>query len=99
MKQTTCCLLIIALNSFTALHAQEFYLKEGLGYAFAAPGQKVDQSGNILNGTVNHSGQGVIIYDLKNASYSSGPLNVAGAGFMFSRNIGVELDASVNLAP
>src|SRR4051812_21277873 len=99
MKKITCFLLSFAIISLSAVSAQDFYLKGGLGYAFAMPGQKIDQSGNVLNGTVTYAPQGVADYHIKNASFTSGVQGLVGIGLMLSKNVGVELSASADLAP
>jgi hypothetical protein len=94
--------LLLTLSTISAattqLKAQGFYIKEGIGYAFPMPGSTKDQLGNILNGTrTNSQSQTTSSYQIKNASFSSGFHNITGAGYMFTKNIGVELSADILL--
>jgi hypothetical protein len=97
MKKITQITLLIIFAVTVSAHAQTIYLKIASGYAFAMPGEKVDQAGNVLNGSVSSFGSGVISYDLKNASFTSGVPVIIGAGLMLSKNIGVELNAAINI--
>ena len=98
MKKITYLFFALILSA-TGLHGQNFYFKTGLGYAFAMPGEKLDQNGNVLNGVVNHTSAGVTDYELKNASFTSGVPLAIGVGLTLSKNIAIELSTSINLAP
>ncbi len=98
MKIRTYLLLLATTTGLTKSIAQDFYIKAGTGYAFAMPGGKLDQNGNALNGSVIHSTSSTK-YDLKSASFSSGLHGNIGGGYMFSKNIGIELNADLNLDP
>jgi opacity protein-like surface antigen len=93
------CLVALLLTSFiTRSSAQDFYLKAGAGYAFAMPGQKLDEYGNVLNGTLSYSGNSSTS-SIRSASFSSGVQGTIGCGLMLSKNIGIELNSNINLAP
>lgn len=86
--------------------AQELYIKGGFGYAIPQAGQSViPGSGNVpYNGTVSTSGfsgnsWSTITYNYKNASFLGGVNSNIGAGYMFTKNIGIEIDASELLSP
>ncbi len=87
---------LVITTTTTQLKAQGFYIKEGIGYALPMPGSTKDQLGNVLNGTIV-VGSSATGYQIKNASFSSGFHEMIGGGYMFSKNIGVELNADILL--
>src|ERR1043165_837975 len=94
--------IIILLCISSAVNAQNFYFKAGGGYAFPMPGQTADQFGGIMNGVIaktTTTTSTTTSYTLKNASFLAGIHLVAGLGYMFSKNIGVELNANLNAKP
>jgi opacity protein-like surface antigen len=89
---------ILAFISFSA--PAQFYIKGGVGYAFPQAGQTVDGSGtpysaeaNIIQTTAKEHSD----FKLKKVSFSAGGNAVIGAGFMFTKNLGVELNAEIGL--
>ena len=98
MKKYRLAFLLFTLLCNTTSYTQEFYLKAGIGYSFPMPGQKVDQNGNVLNGTLTQLGSGVSAYQLKSASFSAGLQNSFSAGLQLSKNIAVELATNINTA-
>ena len=98
MRKTTLIILLALAASGIHSYAQQFYIKGGIGYALPMPGQTKDQLGNVLNGTVTNTSTSTS-YQLKSASFSAGVHGQVGGGYMFTPNIGIELDADINLAP
>ena len=66
------------------------YLRAGVGYAFP-------QAGDFLSGTESNTPTTYTV-DLKKGSYSSGFNAALAAGYMFNRNIGVELAVGAGIA-
>jgi hypothetical protein len=99
MKKFTLLFIFNAYVAVSNIYAQDFYLKAGVGYAFAMPGEKIDQSGNVLNGTVTNLGSGAVGYNIKNASFTSGVPLIIGGGLILSKNIAVELNAAIDMTP
>jgi outer membrane protein W len=91
--------LVIACMGGLKADAQEFYIKAGIGYAFPMPGEAKDAPGNIVNGYRSNNLAGQYDYLVKTASFSSGLQLLPGVGYMFSDNIGVEVNAAANIAP
>ncbi len=89
----------IKANAQTAPDAkqkkQHFYLKAGLGYAFAQSGQ-TGYSGSYQSSTGSSSSSAT--FDFKTASLSAGFNGTVGAGYMFNDHLGVELDAHIGIA-
>lgn len=76
-----------------------FYFRLGAGYAFPNAGQTLGTDGAPLSGTAGSSnGSGFDTYDLKKVSFSSGGQVHVDAGYMFTRNLGVELGANFGVA-
>jgi len=76
--------------------AQGFYIRMGLGYAFPQAAQTLDGTATPYNGTLNNTTQA---YDMKGASFSAGLQGAVAAGYMFSGNVGIQLDANIGIAP
>jgi opacity protein-like surface antigen len=95
MKKTA--LLFVALSAAAMAQAQnqEWFFRAGLGYALPMAGQSLSAgdglpyNGSLTNGTD---------YSIKNASFSAGTSLHVGLGYMFNRNIGVQVDAQVGVA-
>lgn len=66
------------------------YLRVGVGYAFP-------QAGDFLSGTESNTPTTYTV-DMKKGSYSSGFNAALAAGYMFNRNIGVELAVGAGIA-
>jgi opacity protein-like surface antigen len=89
-------LLTLAFLSLPVLSsAQGFYFRAGLGYAFPQAGQTLDGTGTPYNGTANNTTNEISI---KGASFSAGMQAQVGFGYMFNKNIGVQLDANLGFA-
>lgn len=95
--------LLLCVAVLPNLHAQKgWYLKAGAGYAFPLAGQTFDHYGNPYSGTfnvVNDSLGSNLKYDLKKVSFSSGLQGTAGIGYMFNKNLGVEVAANLGILP
>lgn len=97
MKKTLPIILLSLCINYGA-GAQGFYLRAGLGYAVPMPGEKIDQYGNILNGSASYNGSTIFSENLKNASFTSGLQGSIGGGLKAGKNVAVELNAFVNAA-
>ena len=75
-------------------HAQEFYVRAGLGYAVPQAGQSIAGQEWPYNGTISN----MVNYDIAGASFSSGIQSYLGFGYMFTPHIGAQLDASIGLS-
>ena len=88
----------------TAVFAQGFYFRAGLGYAFAQAGQTMYDSPTPYNGfPTGYNGTRTNTansetYSIKNASFSAGFQGGFGFGYMFTDNIGVQLDGGIGLS-
>jgi Outer membrane protein beta-barrel domain len=95
-------LAVMALVFNAGAQAQGFYIKGGLGYGFAQAGSTIDNTSNLpYNGQISNTTSGansIQSYSVKKASFSAGLNGVAGCGYMFNKNIGIELDAAIGLA-
>ncbi|MDR3681515.1 MAG: outer membrane beta-barrel protein [Flavipsychrobacter sp.] len=95
--------LFIAGFSLLALgaHAQQFFVKGGLGYSAPQAGQSIDGTGTPYNGSAtNNATGGGITYNYKSgASFSAGFSGTFGGGYMFNDHVGLELDVTAGLAP
>jgi opacity protein-like surface antigen len=98
MKKISLFLLPLLLMCSFGAFAQRLYVSGGLGFAFPMQGQKIDQYGNALNGTVTHYTTGSTVSDLKSASFTAGLKGVLSVGFVCSKNISIELDGAIGLA-
>jgi len=85
--------------------AQEFYFRAGLGYAFPATAQSTYDTPipyyeyqSAYNGTRTINANGTQTYNIKTASLSAGVQSVIGLGYMFTENIGVQLDAGIGIS-
>lgn len=75
------------------------FVRVGLGYSFPFAGTThfmgTPISGTGMEGTTTPT---PITYDLKNASYGAGFNAVIGGGYMFNRNIGIDLSVGLGIA-
>lgn len=94
-KVITLALTLAAFNTYS--HAQDFYLKIGLGYAVAHNGQTVNYAERPYNGSLN-TNTGYIGIN-SSASLAAGVNGVIGAGCLFNKHIGIELNAGIGIAP
>jgi hypothetical protein len=91
--------LVLFIGSFfllASVQAQQLYVKAGLGYGIPQAGQTIDGSGNLYSGYVSQvatTGYSYAEYKMNKVSFSAGMQSLVGAGIMFNKNIGVELDA------
>ncbi len=84
---------------------QEFYVRAGLGFAIPQAGQTVYDTpipyyefASAYNGTRTYNSNGSQTYNIKPSSFSAGLQSAIGVGYMFTPNIGVQLDASIGLS-
>ncbi len=104
MKKISCLALFLSVASYTA--SAQLYISAGLGYAVPQAGQTMYDTPIPYNGfptgfsgSRNNSSSGSsYTYNIKSASFSSGVQSAIGMGYMFSENIGVQLDASIGLS-
>ncbi len=94
MKKLSFLLLCTLLPAF--VFSQGFYFRAGLGYAFAQAGQTMYQNGIAYGGSLNYSTQN---YSLKSASLSAGVQSSLAVGYLINKNVGVQLDLNLNIAP
>jgi len=81
-------------------NAKHWYLRAGLGYAFRQAGQTLNENSDPYTGTqtfdTTHS---LFSYSsLKKVSFSAGLQAVLAGGYMFSKNVGVEVDGYLGMA-
>jgi hypothetical protein len=89
----------LGLLAFGA-HAQQFFIKGGLGYSAPQAGQSLDGTGTPYNGSATNNATGGITYNYKSgASFSAGFSGTFGGGYMFNDHVGLELDVIAGLAP
>ena len=98
MKNTLTVLLFALVCSSISAQEKGFYLRGGLGYNFPVAGQMYDNSGFPFNGSYTSSSAQGDVYDVKNASFSSGLHGQLGLGYMFNKYLGIQLDMSIGLA-
>jgi hypothetical protein len=95
--------LLTAILTFATLSASaQLYFKGGVGYAFPQAGQTIDGGGNPIAAEANYTFSASAEHDdfkMKKASFSSGGSFIVGAGYMFTKNLGVELNANLGLMP
>jgi Outer membrane protein beta-barrel domain len=87
---------VFVLSIASAAMAQGFYLRTGLGYAFAQAGQTIDGTATPYNGSFNNNTQA---YSIKSASFSAGVQGYVGIGYMFNNNVGVQMDVNLGVSP
>jgi opacity protein-like surface antigen len=104
MKKNYALALVFSALTCSAF-SQGFYIPVGLGYDFAQAGQTMYDSPTPYNGfptgyngTRNNTATNEI-YNIKGASFSAGVSAHAGIGYMFSQNVGAQLDAHVGISP
>jgi len=85
-------------------YSQGFYLKVGLGYAGAIGSQSMYDTPipfngfpTGYNGTRNNTAS-TEEYSIKGVSMGAGTLGTLGVGYMFTENIGVQLDAGLSFS-
>ncbi|HEY1030313.1 MAG TPA: hypothetical protein VGD89_00955 [Flavipsychrobacter sp.] len=91
-------LLLTALSAFSSVsHAQKMYVKIGLGHNIPVSGSAYSLYDNPINGktTYNSITGAITDYELKKSGISSGMQAIAGAGIMFSKYVGIELNATI----
>jgi len=103
MKKIGCLIFVLSAAAYTA--SAQFYLRAGLGYAFPQAGQTTYNTGipyyefsSAYSGTRTINASGSQTYNIKPVSFSSGVQSVLGLGYMFTENIGFQLDAGIGLA-
>jgi hypothetical protein len=97
MKKSTLTLFAALLLSASA-YGQGFYFRAGLGYAFPMAGQTLEpMAGDLYNGT-RSSSTFLQTYSMKNTSFSAGLQGGIGLGYMFSPNVGLQLDVNAGIS-
>jgi hypothetical protein len=81
--------------------AQKFYIRAGGGYAMPLAGQSMNTSNNApFNGKQSYNAAtDITSFEAKPASFGAGGNAMLGAGYMFTDNIGVELNIFAGVAP
>lgn len=94
-------LLILMASAVTCVNAQKLYFKGGLGYALPQSSQTLNVAGSFYSGTESSTNNtaATVDYNVKRISFSAGVQTTVGAGYMFSKYIGAELDANFNVSP
>ena len=97
--------LALILLATTGKASAQFYFRAGLGYAFPVAGQTVYNTGipyyefpSAYSGTRTINASGSETYNIKPISFSSGVQSVLGLGYMFTENIGFQVDAGIGIA-
>ncbi len=91
-------LLLTALSALISVsHAQKVYVKVGIGHNIPVSGSAYFAYDNPINGKVTYNSitGAATDYDLKKSGVSSGMQAIAGAGIMFSKYVGIELNATI----
>lgn len=101
MKKTLPSILITLLLT-TAVHAQQFYYRLGLGYDAPLAGS-MDGDGNHFSGSVAYTTHNDTVidqrnYKIKKVSFASGLSGAVAGGYMFNKNLGIELGANIGIA-
>jgi hypothetical protein len=92
-------LLAFVLSAISNVSNAQFYLKAGIGYAFAQAGQTIDGTATPYSGTLTiNTTNSSLSYAIKSASYSAGVQGAFGFGYLFTGHIGVQLDANIGIA-
>ena len=86
--------------------ASKIYVRAGGTYAFPQAGQMTMESGQFMNGnlkgvtTMNGTASSTTYnWDLKKASLGAGVSGVVAGGYMFNKNLGIEVAASIGISP
>lgn len=75
------------------------YVKAGAGYVFPAASQTRDVDGFPFNGNATYTyNVGFTSMNAKKVSFSSGVQATIGAGYMFTNNLGIELNAMIGVS-
>jgi len=103
MKKISCLVVAFSIAAYSA--SAQLYLSFGLGYSFAQAGQTmydtpIPYNGfpTGINGTRNNTSSTSYTYNIKSASFSSGVQSAISMGYMFSQNVGIQLDAAIGLS-
>ena len=98
-------LLASALLIVMGASAQGFYIRAGLGYAVPQASQTMYDTPIPYNGfptgisgSRNNTSSTTYTYNIKGASFSAGLQSSIGIGYMFSRHVGMQLDALIGLS-
>jgi len=97
-------LTVLVINKAAAQdEAPGIYLRAGAGLAFALAGQTLDNNNVPFSGNVTYTQstipQSIQSYQVDKASFSTGLQAIAAVGYMFTENIGVEIDFNAIPAP
>ena len=97
MKRTVY-LLFALLTISSSAFAQGFYFRGGLGYDFSMSGETSDGNGTPLSGSVKN-GSYTQTYSINRVSFGTGLQANVAVGYMFTRNVGIDLGLEAILAP
>ena len=97
--------LVLAFSVAAYSASAQLYLSFGLGYAFAQAGQTMYDTPIPYNGfptgisgSRNNPSSSSYTYNIKSASFSSGVQSAISMGYMFSENVGIQMDAAIGLS-
>lgn len=86
-----------------SIEAQETYVRAGLGYAFPQAGQSMDGTSTPYSGSMTNSSttasNNQITYNIKKASYAAGLHAFLAGGYMFNKNVGLDVSLDIGVAP
>ncbi|RYD54625.1 MAG: hypothetical protein EOP56_18720 [Sphingobacteriales bacterium] len=97
-------LLALLAGICATAQAQKFYARAGVGYAFTHAGQiggttpSTQQLSPFISGSLTGGLTGSD-FTIKKVSFSTGPAVRVAGGYMFSKNIGIDLEGSFYLTP
>jgi hypothetical protein len=89
MKKIYAFAVVAALGCNVAV-AQGPYVKLGIGYGLPQGTQTLNANGAPFSGSINNA-NGTTLYDVNRVSFTSGLNASVGAGYMFSKYVGVEI--------
>jgi outer membrane protein W len=88
----------------SAAQAQNIYIRGALGFAIANAGQTVDDGGSPYSGSLafvsinNGASTALSSFQMKSVSFNTGIQGSVALGYMFTKNVGVELGTDIGLA-
>jgi hypothetical protein len=104
MKRILLSVLVLAA-SISSTHAQKFYVRAGVGYAFPHAAQIAGTSASnrnhlaFISGTFTTTAPNGPEFSIKKVSFATGSTARLAGGYLFNRNIGIDLEGSFYLSP
>lgn len=104
MKTFLLCIAVLVAGVWQA-QAQRFYIRAGAGYGFPHAGQVSGMSTgtanalSFINGRLNTGGANPTGFEIGRSSFAAGLQLKVGGGYMFSKHLGVDLEAGIGIAP